>query len=217
MLKKMNILIITLVIVLFVACKGNQMAVDVSSTSNDNLEGKPNTLIPATVRMGIDEEGEPIEWLVLDKKNGEELLLSKYVLTKYVYNEIAEDITWETSSIRKWLNSEYINKIFSEDDRKRILITENINKGNEQNGTNGGNNTQDKLFLLSVDELQKYLSGNEKCTMKDGTATGWWLRTPGAFQDAVASVDIDGTVLTSGFRLIETRDGIRPALWVKQR
>ncbi|MBR1454471.1 MAG: hypothetical protein IJ593_07475, partial [Lachnospiraceae bacterium] len=114
------------------------------------------------VTFGLDEKSEPIEWIVLEKSNNKALLLSKYVFTNHTYNDDYVDITWENSTIRKWLNSEYINTIFSKKEQGSILTTDVINNDNAKYGTKGGNNTKDKLFLLSIDEVNKYFSSDNQ-------------------------------------------------------
>ena len=67
-----------------------------------------------TVTFGLDSYGEPIEWIVLEKRSDKALLLSKYLIGRYYYNEdMVDGITWENSDVRKWLNEDFINEIFS--------------------------------------------------------------------------------------------------------
>lgn len=168
------------------------------------------------VTFGLDEKSEPIEWIVLEKSNNKALLLSKYVLTTHTYNDESVDITWENSTIRKWLNSEYINTIFSKKEQGSILTTDVINNDNAKYGTKGGNNTKDKLFLLSIDEINKYFSsGNQRAaTYKGGSSGLWWLRSPGNPQNDAAYVYNTGTPNEAG-RRVGDDNGVRPALWVK--
>ena len=168
-----------------------------------------------TVTFGVDKDGSPIEWIVLEKSNNKALLLSKYVLTSHSYNEEYVDITWENCTMRKWLNSEYINTIFSKKEQGSILTTDVINNDNVQYGTKGGNNTKDKLFLLSIDEVNKYFStDNQRVAInKGGSSPFWWLRSPGYFQDNAADVDYEGYLDEDGLT-VRNDSGVRPALWV---
>ncbi len=168
------------------------------------------------VTFGLDENSQPIEWIVLEKSNNRALLLSKYLLTTHSYNDNYADITWENCTMRKWLNSEYINTIFSMKEQDSILTTDVINNDNAKYGTKGGNNTKDKLFLLSIDEVNKYLgTGAQRvATYKGGGSNGWWLRSPGRIQDFAAGVGRNGYLNDFGARVYDAY-GVRPALWVK--
>ena len=168
------------------------------------------------VTFGLDENSEPIEWIVLEKSNNRALLLSKYVLTSHEYNYDNVDITWENCTMRKWLNSEYINTIFSKKEQGSILITDVINNDNVQFGTNGGNNTKDKLFLLSIDEVKKYFSTDNQrvATNKGGMSRIWWLRSPGKPQFRAAYVNDDSYLYDYGFT-VDVGFGVRPAMWVR--
>lgn len=169
-----------------------------------------------TVKFGLDEDGEPIEWIVLEKNNNKALLLSKYVLEFNTYNNGRENITWENCSLRKWLNSEYINTMFSKKDQDLILTIDVINNDNAQYGTKGGNNTKDKLYLLSIDEVNKYLSTDNQrvTTLKNGVSASWWLRSPGHNQYNAASVAENGDLDEHGY-VVFVEYAVRPALWVK--
>ena len=168
-----------------------------------------------SVIFGLDENNQPIEWIVLEKSNNKALLLSKYLLTTHRYNDDYADITWENCTMRKWLNSEYINTIFSKKEQGSILTTDVINNNNAEYGTKGGNNTKDKLFLLSIDEVKIYFSNDSQqvATYKDGSSHGWWLRSSGYSQNDGASVREGGDLDDSGPD-VDTDYGVRPAMWV---
>ena len=92
---------------------------------------------------------EPIKWRVLQSENGEAFLLSDVILDKKAYDESYEYITWEESSLRAWLNEKFMNRTFSAEEKEKINITEIVNQDNPAYGTDGGNNTYDKIFFLS--------------------------------------------------------------------
>ena len=105
-----------------------------------------------------------------DEENGRALLVSKYIIDAKYYNEEGGDVTWETSSIRKWLNNDFYNKAF--DEKEKELIIETLLHTNDESGiraytvdekyyTIGGNDTKDKIFLLSTDEIKKYMWHNK--------------------------------------------------------
>ena len=72
------------------------------------------------------------------------------------YNETKTDVTWETSTLRKWMNSDFINKAFSNDQQTQIITFNNSNPNNPRKHTIGGNATQDKLFALTINDANKY-------------------------------------------------------------
>ena len=101
--------------------------------------------------------GESIQWKVLeDKGNGTYVLLSEYGLEAKAYNEEYVDVTWETCTLRSWLNGEFYQTAFTDKERAQILLTDVVNADNAEYGTEGGNDTQDYVYLLSLDEVQRY-------------------------------------------------------------
>ena len=93
---------------------------------------------------------EPIEWRVLEVSNDRALLITKDAIDRKPYNNELRDITWEECSLRQWLNYEFINQAFSKEEQNEIILTNISNPNNARYGTRGGNNTQDKIFLLSI-------------------------------------------------------------------
>ena len=177
----------------------------------------------------------PIKWRVLDIQDGKALLISELLLDAQPYNKEVEDITWENSSIRHWLNNEFINEAFTQSEQNKINLTYIYNNDNVKYGTRGGNNTQDKIFLLSLDEVNKYLP-NEKqraikvttyakkrgtnvcdddsCRIHSYYGSGfWWLHSPGGRQDYAALV-LDNGNINDHFDVEYDGSAVRPALWI---
>lgn len=98
-------------------------------------------------------EKEPIEWRVLSVNGEEALLLADKGMDCKPYNEKSEDVTWETCTLRTWLNNEFYNEAFNETEQKAIKDSLLNNKDIIQQGTNGGNDTTDKVFLLSCEDV----------------------------------------------------------------
>lgn len=111
---------------------------------------------------------EPIKWRVLNRKDNDVLLLADVALDDQEYNTKFASVTWETSSIRSWLNGygasanqpeidyskkNFINSAFTSTQRSAIKTTSVVNNDNIEYGTIGGNNTSDKVFLLSDSEV----------------------------------------------------------------
>lgn len=116
------------------------------------------------------KELEPIEWIVLDrdKKNRRALLLSKYILDSGSCNMLNENKPgWSSCLVRAWLNANFYELAFSEEEKKKIVEIELENADNEDYDTLGGINTNDKLFLLSIDEMRKYFKSGKKEVYRD--------------------------------------------------
>ena len=96
---------------------------------------------------------EPIRWRVLENRDGVMTLLSARVLDCQQYNNIPGKTDWASCSLRKWLNGEFVNTAFSEDEKKDILLTENKNAPNCFYNTDCGPDTLDTAFILSNDEV----------------------------------------------------------------
>ena len=170
---------------------------------------------------------EDVEWLVLEIKDGKALVISKYALDCKQYNTSYTDVTWETSTLRKWLNNDFLNSAFSADEKAMIpTVTVSADK-NPEYSTNPGNATQDQVFLLSITEANKYFSSDSarQCKPTDyAVANGawesdsgncwWWVRSPGNYQNYAAFVDYDGDVLANGFGVAVDYGAVRPALWI---
>ncbi len=104
---------------------------------------------------------EPIEWEVLDIVDGKALLISRYVLDEHRYNDSYDIVTWETCSLRKWMNEDFYNAAFGEDEKSKIALTELKHMDNPYiDGGKGGNDTLDKVFCLGCDDIEKYYGFN---------------------------------------------------------
>ncbi len=188
-------------------------------------------------------DSTPIEWLVLARDGNKALLISRYGLDAQPYNKKKTNVTWEECTLRTWLNGTFMNKAFTTNEQTGILLT-NVDNSSSQGysvwSTSGGNNTQDKIFLLSYAEANQYLdvtnfnnksmksrvaptayakkqgavtSDNNYNKTADGDESGWWwLRSPGNFQNYAADVYYDGS-LHYGIVYYDSAC-VRPALWV---
>ena len=157
-----------------------------------------------------NEKLESIYWRVIDKQNGKLFILSEKLLDNYAFNNVQAEqdtTTWETSSLRKFLNGDFLTTCFTEDEQKLIQTTHLTNEacneelhaywGDLHNITKNGheykyseinnqnqkdsNDTDDKIFILSVKELIKYFPlGTEKPTEEDGEEYPYteFVRTP---------------------------------------
>ena len=169
---------------------------------------------------------EDIEWLVLEKKNGQILLISKYALDCKPYNTSYTDTTWETCTLRKWLNNVFIDSAFS-DVEKSLISTAKISADkNSSDNTILGNVTQDKVFLLSINEANTYFNSNtaRQCepteyaiangAYVDNTNCRWWLRSLGFNQNYAIIVYSKGDLSELGYNVDRINFAVRPALWI---
>ena len=161
---------------------------------------------------------EDIEWIVLAKEGNKVLVISKYALDCQKYNSTDTDVTWETCSLRKWLNGTFLNAAFSSVEQNSIISS---------SVTSPGKNTTDKVFLLSITEVNKYFrsdnarqcQGTEYCYAQGAYKASngnclWWLRSPGDYSDYVAYVPSDGSVDDFGIYVDCGSLAVRPALWI---
>lgn len=186
------------------------------------------------------KDNTPIEWMILDHNGQRALVVSEYGLDAQPYNITGDAATWETCTLRTWLNGTFYNKAFSSAEQTAILTTNVDNSKKQCYGgwdTSGGNDTQDKVFLLSYAEANKYFgvtydnSNNMKSRVAptayaiaqgayidsddkadDDNDIGWWLRSPGTYQECAAHVNADG--FHFNYNVANDSGSVRPALWV---
>lgn len=183
---------------------------------------------------------EPIKWRVLSVEGNEAFVVADMALDCQPYNEIDVEVTWETCTLRKWLNSTFLEVAFDAEEQSAIKTTTVINEDNIDYGTEGGNTTSDKIFLLSQNEVKnpKYgfnsdyevdsetrqckasayaVENNCWISSSDGCAGNccWWLRSPGYDSCGAGHacyVDCDGRG-TYGSKSVRINDNsVRPAL-----
>ena len=191
---------------------------------------------------------DPIKWRVLDNADGKLFLLSDQNLDYQSYNLDYISITWERSSIRSWLNGyaasendvgldfnaffNFVSSAFSEDEQKAIADTyvynatqsDGTSNPNPNYDTPGGNNTTDKIFLLSIEEVTNTAYGFSGDNTRVSTNTdyvarlhgaagegdNWWLRSPGIIDTAAAHVISAGQLSVAGHD-IGNDVAVRPA------
>ena len=177
---------------------------------------------------------EEIEWVVLAKEGDKALVISKYALDCKSYNSSYKEVTWETCTLRKWLNDTFISHAFSSGEQNMIQTTTVTADNNPEYDTPPGNNTTDKVFLLSIPEANKYFGSDEarmcaptEYAKKFGVGTSglnsvggkatceWWLRSPGLNSCSAARVLTTGSVVGLGNSVHSVNEGVRPAMWIK--
>ncbi len=185
-------------------------------------------------KMNIDDES-PIDWIVIgtDDRRETALLLTERIIDSQAFTrKIHKDFRgWANSTLRIWLNNGFLSG-FSDTDKEKIVRVTNENLGNE-NGLFGSEETDDRVFLLSMEEVETYVNdatrtrGDEVkiamstpyartrglITFDDDTAA-WWLRSPAVHQDQAMTVCHDGKIHTDGYTVDDSHKGVRPAMWI---
>ena len=102
--------------------------------------------------------GEPLQWRVLDRDDatGRVLLITEYVIEDIAYLEGGGNTTWAECTLRPWLNGEFIETAFTADEQRFLVETMLMTPGSTKFQTRGGSPTTDRVFCLSIEELQKY-------------------------------------------------------------
>lgn len=206
---------------------------------NINFE---NLKIDEHVKFGKYWQGEsesegktPIEWIVASNCAKEVLLISLFCIDRKKFDE-NNTPNWKDSTIRKWLNGDFFNEAFNDDEKEFIVESEILN--NNLLVEDVKEKTLDKVFLLSVEEIIKYFNTNESrmaaatkyaithnayrdsnYKTKEGNPTCyWWTRSIGNHfsHSHVAGINYFGYIGASGNLPNANNFAIRPALWIKR-
>lgn len=229
--KKFILLVMAAILCLSVSACGDKLGKALKEAEVGDL------VTVGTYEQDNDETNgkEPIEWRVLAKDDEKVLLLTDKVIDCIPFNDEMEPwVIWEDSSIRKWLDEKFILTAFSDEEASRILETSNTNDENRDYGIPAMENTDDKVFFLSIKETTEYLGkeeypsiADENCVafpteyaiakdieVRNGGAVMWWLRESTSGEPAAACDDL-GKRFHNGRPMDYTRMGVRPAMWVK--
>lgn len=206
-----------------------------STVPSETSKPKRTVRIGEIIRFGQYEQDnnigngqESIDWVVLDINGNDALVISRYALDTKPYHSQKVDVSWENCSLRSWLNSTFLNASFSQEESAAIKPVTNAASWNPLYSTDPGNKTEDKVFLLSIDEVIRYMPQNydRLCqatlyTVGQGayvnTATAgswWWLRTPGSSRKDASSVNSDGSIDYDDGTVNSPKGTVRPAMWV---
>ncbi len=173
---------------------------------------------------------EEIEWKVLEIKDNKALVISEYVIDTGAYNTEKGDIAWEKCTLRKWLNEDFINAAFGDNEKELIATTTLAAEKKPSNSTYTPAPTQDKIFILTAEEAEHYFPERENRKSRvtaytvgkeakgysdwDGFGT-WWLRGAiGYFQNVSAQVDAYDGDIECNYTYVEEIQGIRPVMWI---
>ena len=173
-----------------------------------------------------NDEKQPIKWRVLSVNGDDAFLLAEKNLDAQAYNKEYEGVTWETCTLRSWLNEEFFNNAFSGEEQEAVKETLVVNEDNPFYDGEGGNDTLDKVYLLSIAEAINPSYGfpnsssdaeardarsTEYVESADGSSYTWWLRSPGLGGNA-AFVRDNGYILIMGYFVYRDDYTVRPVL-----
>lgn len=181
---------------------------------------------------------EPIEWLVLSETNDKILVISKDTIISISYHDKIENITWDSSILRLYLNNVFYNMFLNDEEKSMVIPTILKNDGLNEFGFSNGKNTIDKVFVLNLDEYKKYFN-DDKERISKGTKYGktiglqlsstlpiadvpiengtfYWARDVGYHESDVACVNWDGRINVYGYNCKSDGMGVRPCMWLKK-
>ena len=165
----------------------------------------------------------PIQWIVLEKLDSSMLIITQSCLETMTYHKKNTSVTWETCSLREWLNNSFISQAFNKTEQNLIVTTQNNNDSCAP--------TSDRAFLLDIDEVSWYFANdndrrswptayaleNGAYTSNSGTVW-WWLRTTGKSKSYAAGVSGSGKLDPMGdpvnMKNGKPVNGVRPAVWL---
>ena len=135
---------------------------------------------------------------------------------------------WGASTLREWMNGEFLNAAFTAEEQEKILTTTVTNE-NPHGMKGAGADTEDKLYLLSHEEILHYFPEQSSrrayatkhakaqgCTIGETTgACRWWLRTTGARKMDMWGVRVDGRLTAYGMQDVDwPTNTVRPVFWM---
>lgn len=231
-MKKLALLLLALLLALPFAAMG-----ETAEGGDPLLFGDPS-VVGSLVLFGRYEQdndagngAEAIQWIVLANDGENVTLLSRNGLDAKPYQEDGSDSTWETCSLRAWLNEDFLNAAFSEEEQARLVAVTVPADANPNRDTDPGNDTEDRVYLMSVDEINNHeLSSNltfcdmsyyaRPIAMEHRAMPGrnggfdWWLRTPGSDPTQAAIVSNYGITFNDGTS-VSLYNAVRPVIVVK--
>lgn len=173
------------------------------------------------------------EWRVLDTQNNAALLITENIIEQRPYHDVYKDTTWADCAMRKYLNGEFYDS-FTTADKARIVSALIKNADNQWYGTMGGEDTTDKVFLLSIEEAVCHYFGDSSANLyhhrknkrywferkdennskrtagfvgESGRVWWWWLRSPGRNGVKAVYVHGDGNIGIQGNNILKGNVG----------
>lgn len=205
-------------------------------SSSALASGIPTPEVGDTVIFGSYEQDnvmengrEPLEWIVLDVQDGKAMLLSKYCIDTVIFYPKRVPMYWGKSDLRTWMNGDFLNEAFT-DEEQALILTTTVENLNPHGIKGGGEDTLDKVYLLSKPEVLAFFpeqadrvaypteyAKSKGCTLDPNTGScRWWLRTPGARNLDMCGIRLDGRVTSYGMQDVDwPTNTMRPVMWVQ--
>ena len=177
-------------------------------------------------------EKEPIEWVVLKQDSDNTILvIAKNAIDCRLFDSKKENVFFGNSEICNYLNNEFYQEAFSEQEKECIrssTISNDIcSRFNKENSEIQNNEEEYNVFLLSNDEINNYLPeiGERKCKatsyskqkgafVEFGNYCWWWLRNQGYYPNRASYVDNYGQIVENGANVNCNDICVRPAIWI---
>ena len=204
-----------------------------SACSNDNSENPMDSYrlanVGDSIKFGTYEQNdkesdgfESIEWQVLEREGNKLMIISKNILAYKNYNVIEETTTWEDCTLRLWLNEIFYKEAFSLEEQRLIMPKSVKMDANPYYDTDFGNDTMDKVYILSASEAERYFDSDaERIAKNTKTVTAylskkfygseehsWWLRTLAADAGDTTMLFSDGSASIKNCAVFVDDDGI---------
>lgn len=228
--KIISILMMLVICISAVSCGGEG---DDTTMNEPQVNVDPRTKVGDKITLGTYEQNgdasskEAISWTVLKVEEGRALLLADYCLMHTGFHDSYEEFTWEDSDMRDKLNKDFYLAAFSDGEKELI---ESVTLDNGENyifSLGAGNETTDKVFLLSLDEAKELLTADvikgvpteavkKSADLTHGKSScNWWLRTQGSTNMKAVVVGYNEVINFPGLRGDIAEAGVRPAVWYK--
>ena len=149
-----------------------------------------------------------LEWRVLTNEGSQALLIKDKSISGIPFQEQNKPVNWEDSHARRWLNNDFPNENFCKEEINALMTATVTADANPVYNTDSGQDTADRVYLLSSDEAERYHD------ILHDTETCWWLRTPGASKDTMSFVYPDRTVMNYGYDATDDTFSLKPVMWV---
>ena len=177
--------------------------------------------------VAVNNPKMPLRWRILAIEEDKALIITFMGIDVRNFSDTKGNSNWEKSSMRKWLNTEFYNEAFTESEKHLIVESELMNYKNLTYRTDNGGKTKDNVFLLSIEEVERYFpTSNERIVKPTAYARNkgvfiapngnvwWWLRSSGNTEEYAADVDYGGDVDKYGSERFYGVNCVRPAVWI---
>lgn len=177
----------------------------------------------------MDNGPEPLEWIVLEVQEDKAWLMTKYCIEQVIFYPERVPMYWGKSDLRAWMNGEFFETTFTEEE-KEIILTTIVENDNPHGMKGAGADTEDKIYLLSKSEVLHFMpemadrvaypteyAKTKGITLSPETGScRWWTRTPGARKMDICGMRLDGRISAYGMQDVDwPTNTMRPVMWVK--